>query len=249
MSENPIRFGGQEIDGRFKFELTGGALALDFVNTLDERRAIPKERLNAYATLVDWSTQAGLLSSADGEALLAVAHRNPVRTAPILKAAIELREILFEVIRTLAAGENPSGSALQDLNTWIAKASRRRRLIRSGAGLTWSWGDPSAEPDAMLWRVVESAAAILVSNDLRTRLRLCGGPTCAWVFLDFSRKKNRRWCDMSVCGNRAKARRRYERSRVAAAARDRSADRAPVLLNPAAREPVIGPKNRLRNRE
>lgn len=242
MGENRIRFGGQEIDGRFMFELTGGAPALDFVNTLDERRGTPKERLNRYAVLVDWSTQAGLLSSADGKPLLVFARRNPVRTAAILEAAIKLREVLFEVTRALAAGQSPSGSALQDLNTWIAKASRRRRLIRSGAGLTWAWGELSIEPDVMLWRVVESAAAIFVSDDLRARLRICGGPTCAWTFLDFSPKKNRRWCDMSVCGNRAKARRHYKRSRVAAAAKGRSADRGPVRLNFAARELVMRPK-------
>ncbi len=215
MRENHIRFGGQEIDGRFMFELTGGAPALDFINTLDERGATPKERLNGYSVLVDWSSQVGLLSSTDAKALVVVARRDTVRTSAILKSAIELREVLFEVTRALSAGTNPPESALQNLNKWLAKASRRRRLIRSGAGFTWSWGDPSAEPDAMLLRLVESAAAILVSDDLRARLRICGGPTCRWVFLDFSRKKNRRWCDMSVCGNRAKARQHYQRRRVA----------------------------------
>jgi predicted RNA-binding Zn ribbon-like protein len=34
------------------------------------------------------------------------------------------------------------------------------------------------------------------------RLRAC--PTCQWAFYDTSRNRSSRWCDMAVCGNRAK---------------------------------------------
>jgi len=33
----------------------------------------------------------------------------------------------------------------------------------------------------------------------------------AWLFLDRSRNRSRRWCDMKTCGNREKARRHYQR--------------------------------------
>ena len=36
------------------------------------------------------------------------------------------------------------------------------------------------------------------------RIRQCQGPVCAILFLDTSRKGDRRWCSMSACGNRAK---------------------------------------------
>jgi predicted RNA-binding Zn ribbon-like protein len=38
---------------------------------------------------------------------------------------------------------------------------------------------------------------------------MCGGGLCGWLFLDESRGKRRRWCDMKDCGNREKARRYY----------------------------------------
>lgn len=41
---------------------------------------------------------------------------------------------------------------------------------------------------------------------------LCASEACGWVFLDPSHR--RRWCTMSVCGNRAKARRFAERHRA-----------------------------------
>ena len=38
------------------------------------------------------------------------------------------------------------------------------------------------------------------------RLKVCPADDCLWAFYDFSRNHSRTWCDMRVCGNRAKAR-------------------------------------------
>ncbi|MCO5162402.1 MAG: CGNR zinc finger domain-containing protein [Mesorhizobium sp.] len=62
---------------------------------------------------------------------------------------------------------------------------------------------------------LEAAVAIsalsLLQPDMRRRIRICGN--CGWLFLDKSRNGSRLWCDMSVCGNRQKARRHYRRAR------------------------------------
>jgi predicted RNA-binding Zn ribbon-like protein/AcrR family transcriptional regulator len=38
------------------------------------------------------------------------------------------------------------------------------------------------------------------------RLKVCASPDCRWAFLDTTRNRSRRWCDMAGCGNRAKSR-------------------------------------------
>jgi predicted RNA-binding Zn ribbon-like protein len=38
-------------------------------------------------------------------------------------------------------------------------------------------------------------------------VRLCADASCAWLFLDTTRNRTRRWCDMKECGNRNKVRR------------------------------------------
>jgi predicted RNA-binding Zn ribbon-like protein len=38
------------------------------------------------------------------------------------------------------------------------------------------------------------------------RLKACKSDTCRWAFIDHARNRSRQWCDMAVCGNRAKAR-------------------------------------------
>ncbi|MBB3446463.1 CGNR zinc finger domain-containing protein [Rhizobium sp. BK379] len=43
------------------------------------------------------------------------------------------------------------------------------------------------------------------------RMKICGN--CGWLFIDRSKNKSRAWCDMAVCGNRAKAIRHYRRKK------------------------------------
>jgi len=50
-------------------------------------------------------------------------------------------------------------------------------------------------------------------SEERARVKECDSDTCDWLFLDRSRNRSRRWCDMSDCGNRAKARRYQARHR------------------------------------
>jgi predicted RNA-binding Zn ribbon-like protein len=45
------------------------------------------------------------------------------------------------------------------------------------------------------------------------RLKVCPGDHCGWAFYDHSRNQTGRWCSMSVCGGRAKARAHYHRHR------------------------------------
>ncbi|HEY6630588.1 MAG TPA: CGNR zinc finger domain-containing protein, partial [Rhizobiaceae bacterium] len=57
------------------------------------------------------------------------------------------------------------------------------------------------------------SALSLLAGEAWKRIRICGN--CRWLFLDRSRNASRLWCDMSVCGNRHKARRHYERRKKA----------------------------------
>jgi predicted RNA-binding Zn ribbon-like protein len=40
-------------------------------------------------------------------------------------------------------------------------------------------------------------------------MKVC--PNCQWLFIDRSKNRSRTWCDMAVCGNRAKARLHYRK--------------------------------------
>lgn len=49
------------------------------------------------------------------------------------------------------------------------------------------------------------------------RLKACRKETCLWAFYDHSKNGSGHWCDMAICGNRAKAQRRRRREALATA--------------------------------
>lgn len=63
-----------------------------------------------------------------------------------------------------------------------------------------------------LWPIARSAAELLASDQLAF-VRACASEKCQWFFLDTSKNHRRRWCEMTRCGNRAKARAFYERKK------------------------------------
>jgi hypothetical protein len=76
-------------------------------------------------------------------------------------------------------------------------------------GLTWSLeGADWAARVVLAWGTVES--------ELPGRLRPCANEECRLFLLDRSRGGTGRWCSMSGCGNRMKARRHYQRTSGAA---------------------------------
>ena len=77
---------------------------------------------------------------------------------------------------------------------------------------------PSIDEGAVVWRLDAGWAArmVLAWGDLQAsmpgRLRPCANDKCRLFLLDRSRAGTGRWCSMSGCGNRMKARRHYDRS-------------------------------------
>jgi predicted RNA-binding Zn ribbon-like protein len=199
------------------FELTGGALCLDFANTLGDRPLGHAEHLPDFAALVAFGRQAGLLEPGAARALLRGAAARPRQAQRAFRRALELRECLYRVFAAVARGGKPEPADLAALNRELARALPRGELRPQGAGFAWAWPGGAGDPESVLWPVARSAADLLVSRD-RPPLRECASGSCSWLFLDESRGARRRWCDMKVCGNRQKARRHYRRVREAAAA-------------------------------
>jgi predicted RNA-binding Zn ribbon-like protein len=192
------------------FKFIGGHAALDFVNTVGgrifttaRRYEVDRDRLENVPDLARWAQEAGLLPPVP-----AAAARVP---AGLLERARELREALYRIFRAIAGGRRPEAADLTLFNRELAGARAHERLTFAGATPSFTWNTPDA-PDLPLWIVARAAAELLTSDQL-SRIRLCGGEDCGWIFLDTSRNRRRQWCDMSDCGNVAKVRRFRERQR------------------------------------
>lgn len=209
-----VRFGGEEIDGKFRFELTGGDLALDFVNTLDERRGGERELLSSYARLLQWSAQVGAISKQSEQELASLASCNPDEATAVTNRGRKLRETLFSLFSEVVDVREANEGLVQDFADWISEADKKRRLLQSPRGFEWVYVDQPLELAAMFWPIIHSATHLLTDHERATRIKLCEGEGCAWAFVDMSPQRNRRWCDMTVCGNRAKVKRHRSKSRA-----------------------------------
>lgn len=59
--------------------------------------------------------------------------------------------------------------------------------------------------------IAASALSILADRREVSRLKMCPGVDCGWLFIDETKNARRRWCMMETCGNRAKSARHYAR--------------------------------------
>lgn len=204
----------EQTSGPFKF--VAGNLALDFTSTVSgwEEGRPRRDYLAGYDDLVEWAEAAGVVDRRAGKRLLAEAAQRPREAARALARALELRQALYGLFDATASGRRPAPAGLEALNAALAQSLPHQLVLASGDGFGWGWDD-APDLERVLWPVLRASAELLTSDRL-ARVRRCGGEHCGWLFLDETKNRSRRWCEMSVCGNRAKARRHYRRSRAAA---------------------------------
>ncbi|MGC9530415.1 MAG: CGNR zinc finger domain-containing protein [Candidatus Bipolaricaulaceae bacterium] len=193
-------------------KLVGGELCLDFANTADWHDTDePEELLVSYRVLVQWAERAGAVTAGEGARLIAEGSRCPREAHRALEQAIALREVMFRMFSAAAAARAVRHADLVALNAALGRWAGRRRVTASGSEFVWSWAGEPPDLTRPLWPVVISAAELLTSPRLG-RVKKCQDGRCGWLFLDASRNRSRRWCAMSDCGNRAKARRHRART-------------------------------------
>ena len=197
-------------------ERTGGHLALDFANTISWRRTDHSiEYLPDYNALLAWARRIGRLSADEVRRLGNQAARHPELGGRALAAARELREAIHQLGAALATHQKPSASALGVVHLARVRALAAARLVPGQRGATLAWDAEAAGLDRPWFSVAVAAAELLQSPEL-ARLRMCEGRDCAWLFLDCSRNRSRRWCAPGDCGNRERVRRFHERRRRSA---------------------------------
>ena len=197
--------------GATRFEWLGGSLCLDFVNTASWGEDGPREeRLGSYRDLLAWAHAAGLRPgpARRGEtrgAAADAAHR-------ALKRAHELRAALRAVFLAEAEGRRAPPAAAAALGAFVEQAAAHLTLTPEARTWSFHFADDD-HPESPLWPVAWDAARLLTA-ETRPPARRCANDRCRWLFLDESRRGNRRWCDMAVCGSRAKARTYYRRRKA-----------------------------------
>ena len=194
-------------------KLSGGALCLDFANTVHcYGCADLGEYLNTYHDLVAWSRHVGTITDDEAKTLSRRAAERPAEAKSAHRRSIELRETIYRIFTITLKKQSPAQEDLAVFNNYLAEAMMRSQIVKTQEGFNLDMTDNKTKLDWILNPVIRSAADLLVSEEFR-RGKKCADPICGWLFLDISRNRSRRWCDMADCGNRAKAGRFYKKKK------------------------------------
>jgi predicted RNA-binding Zn ribbon-like protein len=194
-------------DPGYRFDFCGGELAIDFTNT-GSRGADSVDHLRTFGDLMAWAEARTVVTPEQARRLRRTAGQRPPAARAALASALELREALYRVITAAAGNRTAADADLAILNAHVRRTFSRMRLTpaRARLELTMDDGPPASLADAVLTPIVRAAVDLLTSDGI-ARVRQCADASCAWLFLDTTRNRTRRWCDMKACGNRSKVRR------------------------------------------
>jgi predicted RNA-binding Zn ribbon-like protein len=188
-------------------------LCLEFANTRYWRGSDPAtETMHGIDDVLNWSVKLGASRRSDADDLARRWREQPRQAAAAFEDAIALREAIYRIFSAGAAAKKPTNDDLAALNEALAQAPGRIELHRANESYSWRIASPRPTMSHVLAPVLWSAGDLLVGPRL-AKVRACANEKCRWLFLDDSKSGTRRWCSMSMCGNRAKAHRHYARQK------------------------------------
>jgi predicted RNA-binding Zn ribbon-like protein len=172
---------------QLEFRFVSGHRALDFVTTLGDRYRVGIERLRQPEDLDRWLRSAGLPAATP-----AGAHD--------LRDARRLREVIYRLARAVLYKEPLDTQDITELNAW---AGQPRLAPQLDSGFRRAW--VSSHPVKGALAVIACEAIELLTGPERELIRECAAaPACSLLYIDRSRGRRRRWCEMERCGSRAK---------------------------------------------
>ncbi len=191
--------------------LIGSELAFDLTNTSSGRGYESHiEYLLGATDVVLWARHTKILTSADAEWGQAAVISDALLGEMLVVRTRALRETIYNISKNLAAGTENAARDIGDLADMHSTCIARARLIKHDKGFVWSWSPQEALVESILGPITLSAITLLTQSDL-SRIKQCQGNHCGWLFFDTTKNKSRRWCEMEVCGNRAKQKRHVTR--------------------------------------
>jgi predicted RNA-binding Zn ribbon-like protein len=196
-------------------DLIADDLALNFANT-ESGRGFPSHQnhFREAANVVEWLRHAKALPVEETDWLQTRVAERPDLARDLLATAVALRDAVHDIGVALGHSAKPPKAALASLSALHARCVAKAELAPGVESCRWQWSVRTSPVEAALGPIALAAVRLFTEGDF-DRIRECGGHACGWLFYDRSKNNRRRWCEMEVCGNRAKQRRLAARRREA----------------------------------
>jgi len=171
-----------------QFRFDAGSLALNFVATVRHRGSQPSDLLSEPDALLQWFQFAGLIQS-------------PVNLFwKDQEKACFFREAVYRMVKAFILNKKPDGEDIALINRAARYPMAVPQINADSLCLEWEISDPVKACLSFIAR----DAIMLIGNKNKNRLKICDCDSCQMLFADMSPSNRRRWCSMSICGNRQK---------------------------------------------
>lgn len=181
-----------------QFYIIGNNLALDFINSATHEMST--------GGLANWATAVGLIESGKGTSLMA-----EWRSAD-LSQLTSFRDRLRGVVVELVGSKNVKGNDIRWINEILREKGGYSELVKTAEGFAKQSKIDLREVSEVRVPIVEAFVDLVALGNI-DHVRKCERPDCLLYFYDTTKNHRRRWCSMSVCGNRAKVAKFYEKQR------------------------------------
>jgi predicted RNA-binding Zn ribbon-like protein len=182
--------------------------ALDFLNTLDLDDGQLIEHFGQPSDAAGWFVQHGLVHP-DAKSTWEAADLDRIR---------HVRAAIRDVVDSVVEHKIPKARSVELVNRTL-EARRPARLELDGTAVRIGHRH-AATPVQDALAVIAEAIVDELAAGRPDRFRICANDRCRWTFFDSSPTGRRRWCDMSTCGNQAKAARHRAKARAESARPD-----------------------------
>ena len=178
-------------------QLLGGRLAIDFAN------AAPSEAALSWEKLIHFLEATQIIAADRGAQLLALPQSDPAAADVLLLKARRLGAALREAFPALLRKQRIVSQWMEPINEILRITEGHDELVPRAGGWQLEFIARKGGLEWLLAAVARSGAEIIAEGS-HARLRRCANPRCGLFFYDTSRTHLRRWCSMTLCGNRSK---------------------------------------------
>lgn len=173
--------------------IAGGPLAVDLLNTTWKEGGHAIDWLDSDLAVTAFTRSWG--------------HDVPATDVDTLRSALVRTRSLAQRLLSEPTDAAPTKALTDELNQALTPARTMLSSTSNNLDLIVTGDRPS---NAVAIEALVNAVEL--RRDQPGRVRSCAHDDCVLWFLDTSKSGRRRWCSMETCGNRAKAKRHYQRS-------------------------------------
>jgi predicted RNA-binding Zn ribbon-like protein len=186
-------------------DIVGGNSALDLVNTVSGWGYEPEDWVPDVASFLVWAQLSGVLDKRETKQAVRLTESSPAAAGRVLASVKVLRSALWSLVTSLQQQMPAKPGELSVINDWMRRLALSEQVTVKRGKIEFV---PSREISVLELPGlrVTAAALALLKDPPAGRIKTCPGENCGWKFLDRSKNRSRRWCDMAVCGNVVKAR-------------------------------------------